>query len=155
LACRKPVPALPQVTAEEVQAAKKACVRAKQLYRAQQSAERDRDAALFQIFFKMGFSSLDDVKAMSPERLRAEIERRASVSFSFESDEAKDFTILKTWEGRRPDWKAAFLRQAGPAMAVDVEKAARTHYFYSIIERLASSDVQPGVVYLPKRAKAS
>jgi hypothetical protein len=150
MAARKPVPALPQVTADEVQTAKTACANFRRLYRAQASAEKSRDAALFQIFFKMGFTTLDEVKAMSPERLTAEIERRTGVSFSFESDQARQFTILKTWEGRRPDWKSQFLTRVGPAIAAEVEKSTRVQYSYSIIE--AAAEQQPGVVYLPKRA---
>jgi hypothetical protein len=149
LACRKPVSELPQVTAEEVKAAKTACAGFRRLYRAQAAAERKRDAALFQLFFKMGFASLEEVKLMSPERLTAEIQRREGISFSFDSPAAREFTVLKTWEGRRPDWKAAFLRQAGPAIALQVEKEARTQYSYSIIE--PPTEQQPGVVYMPKR----
>jgi len=150
VAVRKLAPALPQVTAEEVRTAKKACAEFQRLYRAQAAAERSRNAALFQIFFKMGFSTLDEVKLMSPERLAAEIERRESVSFAFDSEDARQFTILKTWEGRRPDWKAAFLKQVGPAIAAEVEKGTRAQYSYSMIEPPAEQ--QPGVVYMPKRA---
>jgi hypothetical protein len=140
---------LPQVTAEEVKTAKKACAEFRRLYRAQAAAERARDAALHQVFFKMGFASLDEVKAMSPERLTAEIQRRESVSFAFDSPGAREFTILKTWEGRRPDWKAQFLKQAGPAIAAQVEKDTKTQYSYSIID--SPMEQQPGVVYMPKR----
>jgi hypothetical protein len=150
MAARKPVPTLPQVTAEEVKTAKTACANFRRLYRAQAAAERARDAALHQIFFKMGFASLEEVKAMSPERLTAEIERRTGASFSFDSDQAREFTILKTWEGRRPDWKSQFLARVGPAIAAEVEKSTRMQYSYSIIEPAAEQ--QPGVVYLPKRA---
>jgi hypothetical protein len=152
VAARKIAPALPQLTAEEVQAAKTACANFRRLYRAQAAAERARDAALYQIFFKMGFASLDEVKAMSPERLSAEIQRRAGVSFSFGSDQAREFTILKTWEGRRPDWKAQFLGRVGPAIAAEVEKGARVQYSYAVIDPPAQEESQPGVVYVPKRA---
>jgi hypothetical protein len=151
MAARKqPILALPAITAEEVQAAKKACAASSRLYRAQRAEEKKRDAALFQLFFKMGFASLEEVKAMSPERLAAEIQRRQGVSFSFESDDAKAFTVLKTWEGKRPDWKAQFLARVGPAIAAEVEKSTRPQYSYSIIDPPAQE--QPGVVYMPKRA---
>jgi hypothetical protein len=149
LASRRIVPNLPQITADEVQVAKTACASARRLYRAQQAAEKARDAALFQLFFKMGFSSLDEVKAMSPERLTAEVKRREGISFSFESPEACRFTILKTWEGRRPDWKSQFLARVGPAIAAEIEKATRTQYSYAVIDPPAPET--PNIVSLPKR----
>jgi hypothetical protein len=155
MAARKqPVPALPQLTAEEIAKAKKACAEFRRLYRAQAAAERARDAALFQIFFKMGFASLDEVKGMSPERLAAEISRRDGISFAFENAEARSFAVLKTWEGRRPDWKTAFLRQVGPAVAADVEKGTKPQYSYSVIDPAGAGEM-PGVVYLPKRANVA
>ena len=149
MASRKIVPELPQVTAEEVQAAKAACANFGRLYRAQKAAEKARDAALFQLFFKMGFTSLDEVKAMSPERLAAEIQRRAGVSFSFDSDQARAFVVLKTWAGRHPDWKGQFLARVGPAIAAEVENGARMQYSYTIVDPPAQA--QPNVVFLPKR----
>jgi hypothetical protein len=143
-----PDPALPTITADDVKAAKKACAEFRRLYRAQESAERTRDAALSHLFFKMGLT-LEEAKAMSPERLAAEIQRREGVSFSFDSPAAREFTILKTWEGRRPDWKAHFLSRVGPNVAAEIEKSTRMQYSYSVIEPVAS---QPGVAYIPKRA---
>ena len=149
MAARKPNPELPQVTAEEVKIAKKACAESRRLYRAQQASERARDAALNQLFFKMGLT-LEEVKAMSPERVAAEIQRREGVSFSFDSPAAREFTILKTWEGRRPDWKFHFLSRVGPAIAAEIEKATKTQYSYAVIDPPAQ--VQPGIAYIPKRA---
>jgi hypothetical protein len=149
MAARKPpVSALPQITAAEVQAAKKACAESRRLYRAQQASERARDAALSQLFFKMGMT-LEEVKGMSPERLSAEIQRRDGISFSFATD-AREFTILKTWEGRRPDWKSHFLTRVGPAIAAEIEKGTRAQYSYAVIDPPA--EVQPGIAYIPKRA---
>lgn len=150
MASRKLVPDLPQVTAEEVEAAKKACMRARSLYAAQKAAERARDAAMAQLFFKMGFSGLEQVKAMSPERLTAEIQRRAGVSFSFDSPEAGRFAVLKTWHGRSPAWKDQFIARLGPAIAAEVENATRMQYSYAIVDPPAE-EAQPNVVYLPKR----
>ena len=143
-------PALPQVTEEEVQAAKSACTNFSRLYRAQKSAERARDAALAQIFFKMGFTSLEEVKAMSPERLTAEIHKRAGIAFSFNSPKATQFAILKTWSGRCPSWKDQFLARLGPAIAADVEKSTREQFSYAIIEP-PEQEGQPNVIYLQKR----
>jgi len=155
MAARKqPAPALPQLTAEEVAKAKKACAEARRLYRAHSTAERMRDAALHQIFFKMGFASLDEVKSMGPDRLAAEISRRSGIVFEFENSDAREFAVLKTWEGRRPDWKAQFLARIGPAIAAEVEKSTKPHYFYSIIDAIGAAGM-PGVVYLPKRANVA
>src|SRR6266478_3029895 len=107
---------LPTLTAEEVEAAKIGCARYIRLDRARRAAEKARDAALFQIFFKMGFASLEEVKALSPERLTVEIQKRADVSFSFDSDKAREFAVLKTWAGRFPAWKDQFLARVGPAI---------------------------------------
>jgi hypothetical protein len=153
MAARKPVAGLPQVTADEVQAAKKACAEARRLYRAQQAAERARDACLAQLFFKMGLT-LGEVKAMAPERLTAEISRREGFAFSFESRDAREFSILKTWEGRRPDWKSHFLTRVGPAIAAEIEKGTRSQYSYVIIDAPSQLAAQPGVVYIPKRVPA-
>jgi hypothetical protein len=151
LAVRKLAPALPQVTAEEVEAAKKACVNAKRLYGVHRGAEKARDAALAQIFFKMGFTGLDEVKAMAPDRLAAEMQKRAGVAFSFDSAEAREFAVLKTWQGCFPAWKEQFLARVGPAIAAQVEKDTRVQYSYAIIDPPPQED-QPNVVYLPKRA---
>lgn len=151
MAARKLAPALPQVTAEEVEAAKKACANARRLYGVHRGAERARDAALAQIFFKMGFTALDEVKAMAPERLAAEIQKRAGVAFSFDSAGAREFAVLKTWQGCFPAWKDQFISRVGPAIAAEVEKHTRMQYSYAIIDPPAQEDA-PGVVYLPKRA---
>ena len=151
MGARKLNPALPLVMAEEVDTAKKACTRARGLYGALRSAERARDAALGQLFFKMGFSSLDEVKAMSPERLTAEIQRRTGVSFSFESPQAQEFAVLKLWNGRCPSWKDQFLARLGPAIAAEVEAATRMQYSYAVIDP-PEQEAQPNVIYLPKKA---
>ena len=154
MASRSIKPALPQVTAKEVTLAKKACARARVLYAAQKAAERARDAALAQVFFKMGFTSLEEVKAMTPERLTAEIQKRAGVSFSFDSAEASQFAILKTWNGRSPAWKDQFLVRLGPAIAAEVENATKMQYSYAIIDPPAQEE-QPNIIYLPKRTGKS
>jgi hypothetical protein len=151
MASRKLALALPQVTAEEVVLAKKACANARRLYGVQKGAEKARDAALAQVFFKMGFSSLDDVKAMAPERLAAEIQKRAGVEFSFDSAEAREFAVLKTWQGSFPPWKDQFIARVGPAIAAQVEKDTRVQYSYAIIDP-PPQEGTPNVVYLPKRA---
>ena len=151
MATRRIAPSLPQVTAEEVESAKKACANARRLYGAHKSAERARDAALAQLFFKMGFPSLDEVKAMSPERLTAEIQRRTGVSFSFESVQAEKFAVLKLWNGRCPSWKDQFLARLGPAIAAEVEAATKMQYSYAVIDPPVQ-EAQPNVIYLPKRA---
>lgn len=153
MAPRKLSPALPQVTATEVELAKKACANARRLYGAHKGAERARDAALGQLFFKMGFPSLDEVKAMSPERLTAEIRKRTGVTFSFDSDEARRFAVLKTWNGRSVSWKDQFLARLGPAIAGEVENGTRMQYSYAIVDPPAE-EAQPNVVYLPKRVSA-
>ena len=151
MAARKSTPALPELTAKEVKEAKTACANYSRLYRAQKAAEKARDAALAQIFFKMGFSTLDEVKGLSPERLAAEIHKRAGRAFSFDAPAAREFAILKTWGGRFPNWKDQFLVRVGPAIAAEVENDARMQYSYAIIDPPAEQE-QPNVIYLPKGA---
>ena len=151
MAVRKLAPALPQVTAEEVEAAKKACANARRLYGVHRGAERARDAALAQIFFKMGFTALDEVKAMAPERLAAEIQKRAGVEFSFDSAEAREFAVLKTWQGCFLPGKI----NSSPASALRSQLRSRNTRACSTPMR---SSIRPprkilrNVVYLPKRA---
>ncbi len=150
MATRRVLPALPQVTAEEVQAAKAACADYRRLCCATERAEKARDNALAQIFLRMGFAGLDEVKAMNPERLTAEIQKRAGIAFSFDSLESSNFAILKVSADRFPAWKDQFIMRVGRAIAIEVENTTRMQYAYDVVDR--PREVRPDVVYLPKRA---
>jgi hypothetical protein len=149
MATRRILPTIPQLSAADVLKAKAACANYRRLSCALDRAEKAREAALSQLFDVMGVS-FDDAKDLNPERLAAEIQRRAGISFSFESPEASQFAILKVSSNRFPDWKSKFISRLGPAIASEVEASARMQYAYDVVDepRQARSDV-----ILPKRAK--
>ena len=151
MATRKNVSNLPVLMAEEVNRAKAACTNYSRLYRAQKSAEKERDACLAQMFIKMGFRDLDEVKSMTPERLGAEIQKRTGVAFTFDSQEAREFAVLKTWGGRYTNWKDQFLARVGPEAAADIEASTRMQYSYAIVD--LPSDPAPNVIFLPSRVR--
>lgn len=152
-AAKKVIPILPELTADEVQAAKAACSKARRMAGASRAADKARDAALAQIFFKMGFANFDEVKALSPERISAEIQKRAGVAFSFESADAREFAILKTWEGRFPAWKDQLIARVGPAIASEIEESTKKQFCYAIVDAPIGTLPQPNVIYIPKRVK--
>lgn len=151
MATRRVLLALPNVTAEEVQAAKAACANYRRLCCAVERAEKAREAALAQIFLRIGFT-LEEVKAMNPERLAAEIQRRAGIAFSFDSPEACNFAILKISADRSPAWKDHFMARMGPAITSEVELSTRVQFTYDIVDRPRAEQARPDVIYLPKRA---
>ena len=142
------LPTIPQLSAADVLKAKAACANYRRLSCALERAEKAREAALSQLFDVMGIS-FDEAKTLNPERLAAEIRKRAGISFSFDSPEAAQFAILKVDAGRFPDWKEKFVARIGPAIASEVEASARTIYAYDVVDepRAAREDV----VYIPKR----
>lgn len=147
-----PDPTLPVLTAAEVQAAKLACVEFQQTYRRSKTAERDRDAAIAQLLFKMGLTS-DKVRSWSPQRLAREIAERAGVTFEFENDDATLFAFLKTWEGRSISYKEELISRVGPAAVAEIEAGGGSLYSYAIIDRPQTE--APNVVFLPARKGAT
>lgn len=149
MATRRILPTIPQITAADVQKAKAACANYRRLACALDRAEKAREAALSHLFSSMGLS-FTDAKDLNPERLAAEIQRRAGISFSFDSAEASNFAILKVSAGRFPDWKSKFISRIGPAIAFEVEASARMQYAYDVVDE--PREPRPEVILL-KRTK--
>jgi hypothetical protein len=133
---------LPSVTREIVAQAKLACAEFKRAQAAQREAEKARDAALGELFVIMGFGSLQAVKNLSPAELAREIARRSGREFCFAAG-ARDFGILKTWEGRFPRWKDVLV-SISPQQALEVERETPLQYSYTIID--APSVADPNVI---------
>jgi hypothetical protein len=150
MATRRISPTIPQITAADVQKAKAACASYRRLACALERAEKTRDAALSDLFSLMGLS-FDATRALSPERLAAEIGKRAGIAFSFDSQEAANFAILKVSAGRFPDWKSKFIARIGPAIASEVEASARVEYAYDVVDD--PSTAREDVIAIPRRAK--
>lgn len=150
MATRRILPTIPQISAADVQKAKAACANYRRLACALERAEKAREVALAHLFSLMGLSFADS-KDLSPERLAAEIQRRAGISYAFDSPEASQFAILKVSSGRFPDWKNKFISRIGPAIASEVEASARVQYAYDVVDEPRES--RPDVVYISKRAK--
>jgi hypothetical protein len=150
MATRRISPTIPQITAADALKAKAACANYRRLACALERAEKTRDAALSHLFSLMGFS-LESTRDLSPERLAAEIGKRAGVAFSFDSREAERFAILKVSAGRQPDWKNKFIARIGPAIAAEVEASARMQYVYDVVDEPRES--REDVIAIPKRAK--
>jgi hypothetical protein len=140
--------ATPQLTvlASEVQEAMLAGKRFQGAYRSMKAAESVRETALDALFRKMGFSGLDEVKALSPKKLRALIVKRLGKVFEFESAEP-GFALLKTWEGKSPSWKAEVIARLGAEIAAQIEQAAAPRYSYTLIEPVV--DAGPNVIAIP------
>ncbi len=137
------------VLAAEVQAAKAAGIKFQAAYRAQKDAERAREAALAQLFHKLGFPDLDAVKSLGPARLRAAIKKRLGTVFEFENSAAANFAFLKTWEGRSPQWKEALINKLGAAFAEQVEANAPAKYSYTLIDPV--DEPGPNVIAIPRK----
>ncbi len=89
---------LPVLSRAELEAAVDACAKCTAANKAKEVAEKARDHALAQIFFKMGFTSLDEVKALGPKVLANMIKQRLGKAFNFEGALA-EVAIKPTSEG--------------------------------------------------------
>jgi hypothetical protein len=144
---KKPAAPLSVVLASEVQEAMLAGKRFQGAYRGMKAAESIREAALEALFVKMGFSGLDEVKALSPRKLRAAISKRLGKVFEFESADP-GFMLLKTWEGKSPAWKSEVIARLGAAIATEIEQAATVKYSYTLIDPVV--DAGPNVIAMPE-----
>jgi hypothetical protein len=150
MATRRISPTIPQITAADVQKAKAACANFRRLACALERAEKTRDAELSRLFSLMGLS-FEATRDFSPDRLAAEIRKRAHIAFSFDSPEAEQVAILKVTSGRFPDWKSRFIARNGPAVAAEVEASARMQYAYDVVDD--PGQARDDVITIPKRAK--
>jgi hypothetical protein len=124
---------LPVLTKDELEAAREACALATEAGRAKTVADKTRDGALAQVFYKMGFQNLDEVKALSPAELSAEIQRRVGKMFRLDADAFAEFALQKTSQGKYPKWKQEFISLNGPAAAAAIEGETGTLYSYSVL----------------------
>jgi hypothetical protein len=130
---------LPVLTRAELEAAQIACANATEAGRAKGAAEKARDHALAKVFFKMGFLSLDEVKALSPDELAEAIEQRVGKCFHLDKDAFAEFALAKTSQGKYPAWKKELIALNGPAAAAAIEGETATQYSYAVIEALATT----------------
>ena len=143
----KPAVVLPVLTRAELEAAADACAKCTAANKAKEVAEKARDGALAQIFFKMGFTSLDEVKALHPKTLAKMITERTGKAFNFEGALA-EFAIKNTSEGKYPKWKEELVRLNGPAAAAQIETETASQFSYSVIEAGKAAPGASGVFVL-------
>lgn len=124
---------LPVLTFDELEAARAACVNAAEAGKAKAAADKEKDAAMGQVFFKMGFVNLDEVKALSPEELAKAIGQRAGKCFRLEGEAVAEFALQKTSQGKYPKWKQELIALNGPAAAAEIEGETATQYSYSVL----------------------
>jgi hypothetical protein len=139
--------ALPVLTRAELETAAEACAKCTAANKAKEVAEKARDGALAQIFFKMGFTSLEEVKSLSPTNLAKLIKARAGKSFSYDGDLA-EFAVKNTSEGKYPKWREELIALNGPAAAAQIESDMAPQYSYSVIEAGKAAPGASGVFML-------
>ncbi len=144
---------LPVLTRAELEAAATACAKCTAANKAKEVAEKARDGALAQIFFKIGFTSLEEVKALSPKVLATTIRQRAGKAFHFDGALA-EFAIKNTSEGKYPKWKEELIALNGPAAAAQIESDMAPQYSYSVIEAGKAAPGASGVFMLNPETSA-
>ena len=145
--------ALPVLTRSELEAAAVACAKCTAANKAKEVAEKARDGALAQIFFKMGFGSLDEVKGLSPKTLARLITTRVGKSFCFDGG-LGEFAVKNTSEGKYPKWKEELIALNGPAAAAQIESDMAPQYSYSVIEAGKAAPGASGVFVLASHVEA-
>jgi hypothetical protein len=141
-------PELPILTNAELEAAREACAVCTAADRAAAAAKKEKEGALAQVFFKMGFPNMDEVKALEPAVLADTIERRVGTVFQLESKAFAAFALQKTSQGRYPKWKEELKSISGPAMIAQIEGETAIQYSYAVIEAAASAPGASGVFVL-------
>jgi hypothetical protein len=130
---------LPVLTKAELDAAREACTDCKMADRVAAEAKKVRDGALAQVFFKLGFASMDEVKALEPAVLAHEIDRRVGSIFEIEGKAFAEFAIQKSSQGKYPAWKKELIAINGPAVATQIESETATQYSYLGHKSLSST----------------
>jgi hypothetical protein len=145
---------LPVLTKAELEAARMACANCAVASKMMAAAEKEKSGALAQIFFKMGFLNMDEVKCLEPAALADVIERRVGKAFQLEPKAFAEFAVVKTSQGKYPKWKAELLSIAGPAKVAEIEAETATQYSYTVIEAAASAPGAAGVFVLAPEPEA-
>jgi hypothetical protein len=125
---------LPILTLAELDAARQACMKCTKADKAADKAKKAKEGALAQIFFKMGFANLAEVKALDAVALANCIQRRTGKAFEVETKAVGIFAVVKTSAGKYPQWKQELVRLSGPAEAAEIESNAPAQYSYSVIQ---------------------
>lgn len=147
-------PELPVLTRAELEAARVACAECKEADKVAAAAKKAKEGALAQIFFKMGFSTMDEVKFLEPNELADAIERRVGEVFELDAKAFAEFAIVKTSQGKYPAWKKEILAISGPAIVAEIEGETATQYSYTLIDAAASAPGAAGVFVLAPEAQS-
>lgn len=133
------------LTKKTLEAARNACAGATAAGKLKSVADKERDAAVGQVFFELGFANMDAAKALCPEEMAIAIKNAIGVDCELEAAAAGLFAIVKTSEGRYPMWKEEFQAMLGPAEVGRVEGETAKQYSYAVVD---AADAKAGAIPL-------
>jgi hypothetical protein len=139
------------LTKKTLEAARNACAGAAAAGKLKTAADKERDAALGQVFFELGFANMDRLKALCPDELAIAIKQSLVAECALETGAAGLFVIVQTSAGKYPKWKEEFSACLGPAEVGRVESETAKQYSYAVVD-VASA--KPGAGVLLGCAKA-
>jgi hypothetical protein len=80
----------------------------------------------------LGIKSEDDLKALSPEQVEKKLAKRLEAGEWRPTQNAPEFSFVKTNQGRYPSWSQLFIEEMGETAAARIRTETPLSYSYSV-----------------------